>query len=330
MDHSTELYSWLTEAWHTLGAHLAAERVPQALLIHGAAGLGKMRLAELFAQRLLCSDPGEFACGACPGCRLFLAGTHPDFLKVQPAEPGKGIGVDAIRHLIADLALKPQFAGYRVVAIAPAHSMNISAANALLKTLEEPAERTVMLLLSEAPARLPATILSRCQRLPVAMPDWGAACRWLEQRQPGCDGATLLAAAQGSPLRALALAGSEVAERRRAVFGEWGGVLLGREEPVAVAERWEKQPHEEFVEWLLSWTTDLIRLSSAPGCQRLYNPDLREDLRAMAGRLQLQGLFDYWSLMLRSKRALSGQSNRQLLLEDLLIRWSRLGRLSGG
>ncbi len=325
MDSTNGLFPWLENAWYTLNAHLAAGRVPQALLIQGAAGIGKARLAELFAQRLLCLHPGEFACGECAGCRLFLAGTHPDFLKVSPAEPGKGIGVDAIRHLIADLALKSQFGGYRIVVVAPAHLMNISAANALLKTLEEPAERTVMLLLSEAPANLPATILSRCQRLPIAMPDWEAACRWLETRNPDCAGEMLLAAARGSPLTALALAGTDVAERRRTVFGEWRGILLGRGEPVALAERWEKQAHEEFVEWMLSWTADLIRLASAPGCRQLYNPDLRQDLRTLASRLDLEGLFDYWNLMLRSKRALGGQSNRQLLLEELLIRWSRLG-----
>lgn len=328
MDAETGLYPWLADPWHTLSAHVNAGRVPQALLIQGAAGIGKLRLAELFAQRLLCQRPGEFACEACPACRLFLAGTHPDFIKVWPPEPGKVIGVDAIRQLISELALKSQFDSYRVVIIAPAHAMNISASNALLKTLEEPAERTVMLLLSEAPASLPATILSRCQRLPVAAPDSESACRWLEARQPGCGPATLLAAARGSPLKALALAGTDVTERRRTVFGEWSGVLLGREEPVAVAARWESQAHEEFVDWMLTWTMDLIRLLSAPGCGRLCNPDLREDLRTLSRRLHLPGLFDHWSLTLSSRRALSGQSNRLLLLEELLIRWARLGRAS--
>ncbi|SMF94902.1 DNA polymerase-3 subunit delta' [Methylomagnum ishizawai] len=326
MPTEIELYPWLAGAWHILGAHLAAGRVPQALLILGAAGIGKTHLAGWFAQRLLCTAPGEFGCGQCPACRLFLAGTHPDFLKVQPAEPGKGIGVDAIRHLTADLALKSQFEGYRVVVIAPAQAMNISAANALLKTLEEPAERTVMLLLSEAQAGLPATILSRCQRLPVALPDAATACRWLETRHPGCGAATLLAAAQGSPLRALALAGTEVAERRRTVFRQWGGVLLGQEEPVAVAELWEKQAHEEFVEWISTWTMDLIRLLSVPADPPRYNPDLAKGMRTLAGRLNLRDLFEYWNLVLRSKRALGGQANRQLLLEELLIHGSRLGR----
>jgi DNA polymerase-3 subunit delta' len=326
MNSGTELYPWLAAPWRTLGAHVESGRVPQALLIHGVAGLGKMRLAEVFAQRLLCSHPDEFACGECAGCRLFLAGTHPDFIKVQPAEPGKAIGVDSIRHLIADLALKSQYAGFRVVILAPAHQMNLSASNALLKTLEEPAERTVMLLLTEAPSALPATILSRCQKLPVPMPDRESACRWLETASPGCSAEVLLAAAQGAPLKALALAGSEVVERRRTVFAECVSLLLGKQEPVAVAERWQAQPHEEFIDWMLSWTADIIRLASAAGCRQVRNPDLREDLQPLAGRLDLETLFDHWSLLLQSRRALGGQANRQLLLEEVLIHWSGLAR----
>lgn len=330
MSSVAELYPWLAAPWHILSVHIQSGRVPQALLIHGAAGLGKMRLAEVFAQRLLCSSPRELACGECAGCRLFMAGTHPDFIKVQPAEPGKSIGVDAIRHLIGDLALKSQYAGYRVVILAPAHQMNLSASNALLKTLEEPAERTVMLLLTEAPSSLPATILSRCQKLPVAMPDREAACRWLEAASPGCSGDILLAAAQGSPLKALLLADTNVVERRSTAFSECLAVLSGKLEPVALADRWQGQPHEEFIDWMLSWTADLIRLASADGYRLLRNPDFREDLQPLAGRLDLERLFDYWSLLLQSRRALGGQANRQLLLEEVLIRWSGLARYLDG
>jgi DNA polymerase-3 subunit delta' len=324
MSSGTELYPWLAGPWRTLGVHIESGRVPQALLIHGAAGLGKLRLAEAFAQKLLCGRPAEWACGECPGCRLFLAGTHPDFIRVRPPEPGKAIGVDAIRHLIGDLALKSQYAGFRVVILAPAHQMNLSASNALLKTLEEPAERTVVLLLTEAPSALPATILSRCQKLPLPMPDREAACRWLETASPGCAAEVLLAAAQGSPLRALALAGSNLVEKRRAAFAECVDLLLGRREPIAVAERWHGEAHEEFIDWMLSWTADLIRLGSAADCRPVRNPDLREHLQPLAGRLDLDSLFDHWSLLLQSRRALGGQANRQLLLEEVLIRWSEL------
>lgn len=320
------LYPWLAEAWRALDGHWAAGRVPQALLIHGGVGLGKRRLAEIFAGKLLCTAAGEFACGRCAGCRLLQAGAHPDFIKVEPPEPGKAIGVDAIRHLIGDLALKPQYGGFRVILIAPAHQMNLNAANALLKTLEEPAERTAMLLLSDKPSALPPTILSRCQKLAIRLPERGSACGWLAAERPGCEAEVLLAAAQGSPLKALAMADSGVIERRRKAFSECTGLLLGREEPVTVAERWLAEPHEELIDWMMSWTLDLVRLRSAPGWKKLANADFREPLQQVSGRLDLEGLLDHWALLLQSRRALGGQANRQLLLEEVLIRWSGLAR----
>ncbi|CAL1239630.1 DNA polymerase III subunit delta' [Candidatus Methylocalor cossyra] len=318
------LYPWLAESWGTLDAFLTADRLPQALLIRGAVGVGKTELAERFAQKLLCRRPGRFACGTCGGCRLFVAGNHPDFIPIRPTEPGRAIGVDSIRQLIADLALKPQYGDRRVVVIDPAQQLNGHAANALLKTLEEPAEGTVLVLLADTSAALAPTVVSRCQRLSIPTPDRSLVGRWLEQRHPGCTGAALLAAAQGSPLRAAALAASDVVERRRTAFAEWRGVVLGQKEPVAVAERWEAQPHEELLEWLLSWTADAIRLGSAPGCRPRYNPDLGDGLQVLAGRLDLQRLFEFWTLLLQARLALGGQANRQLLWEEILIRGAQL------
>lgn len=320
------LYPWLDEPWQKLDAYLVAQRLPQALLIHGADGIGKTRLAETFAQKLLCKNPDAFACGECAGCRLFLAGTHPDFLKIEPVERGKPIAVDAVRHLIANLALKPQYGGYRIIVFGSAHQLNISSANALLKTLEEPGENTVMLLLTDTPSALPATIFSRCQRLPIPLPDHAAATRWLEAQGAGEAADVLLAAARRSPLKALALAGSDVAERRRAAFSDCVDVVFRRQEPISLAERWSALAYEERIGWLISWTMDLIRLRSLPDCPHLDNPDLREGLQALAGRLHLRSLFEFLDALLRAKRALNGQANLQLLLEELLIHWAELGR----
>lgn len=324
-DSGKILFPWLEEPWQRLNAYLTAQRLPQALLIHGTDGIGKTRLAETFAQKLLCRNPGVFACGDCTGCRLFLAGTHPDFLRLEPAERGKPIAVDAVRHLIENLSLKAQYGGYRVVVFCEAHQLNISAANALLKTLEEPGENTVMLLLTDTPSALPATIFSRCQRLPIALPDHAVAARWLERQGTGEATAVLLAAARYAPLKALALADSDVVERRKTVFSEYLDVASRRQEPVSLAERWSTLPYEELVDWMISWMMDLIRLRSLPDCQHLDNPDLRDDLQALGPRLHLKGLFGFFDLLMQAKRALNGQLNRQLLLEELLIHWARLG-----
>lgn len=313
---------WLEPYWRRLEAYTGLERVPQALLISGIGGVGKMQLARLFAQRLLCRRPGDFACSECVSCQLFAAQTHPDFLAVEPAEPGKPITVDAIRGLIASLSLKPQYSGYRVVILAPADQMNGSAANSLLKTLEEPDAHTVMLLLTEVPGALPATILSRCQRMDIAVPDRSLGIGWLAEQGLGEQAEVLLSLAQGAPLRAVALAQGGVIERRREFFGAWRDVVRRIQDPVLVAEKWAKFTCEALTDWMISWVIDLIRLCAAPDDRTLNSPDLRESLQATARRLELKRLFRFLDLLNATKRRLSGQINRQLALEELLIHWS--------
>lgn len=166
------LLPWQQQNWAHLCSYIAQKRIPQALLITGNKGLGKQQLADQFAVALLCATPQSdgTACGRCSSCLLVNADTHPDLIHIQPDEPGKGITIGQIRSLIIRLALKPQFEAYRVVIINPAEMMNNAAANAFLKCLEEPTERTAIILITEKPAKLPATIVSRCQKLAIATP----------------------------------------------------------------------------------------------------------------------------------------------------------------
>jgi DNA polymerase-3 subunit delta' len=324
MNHSAADLPWLEPYRRRLVDYALAGRVPQALLIAGIAGLGKMRLARAFARRLLCRRPGAAACGECASCHLFEAQTHPDFLAIEPAEPGKPITIDAIRRLIGTLSLKPQYSGYRVVILAPAHQMNAAAANSLLKTLEEPDEHTVMLLLTESPAALPATILSRCQRMDITVPDRGHSIEWLAEQGLAEQAEVLLAMAQGAPLRALALAQEGVIQKRGEFYLAWGDVARCIEEPVLVAEKWAKFSCEALLDWMISWVIDLIRLRAAPNCPTLNNPDLRKSLQATALQLELKNMYRFLDLLNATKRRLSGQINRQLALEELLIHWSRI------
>lgn len=321
-------YPWLRQAWQSLVSHSAVGRIPHALLMHGPHGLGKSALARTYARRLLCATPTDLACGTCPSCLLFEADTHPDFKWIAPEEPGKFIKVDAIRRLINDLSLKSQYDGYRVVVIDSAHRMNTSAANALLKTLEEPADRTVIMLLSDRATDLPATILSRCQKFAILLPAPAVTLSWLALLRPGCAAAALLATAGGSPLAALAICDGDDdgVGRRLAFLSDFCNLLEGREDPVALAEKWTALNVEELLDWLASWLIDLMRLVSAPGYSVLRNPDLAEDMRRTAARLDSGCLSNYWTQVLQSRRAVAGQANRHLLLEGLLIQASELGK----
>jgi len=324
----SELYSWLEAPWQSLQAHIAGDRIPHALLMQGPTGLGKLALAERFAHELLCSNPEDGPCGACHGCQLFEAGTHPDYQRIGPEEPGKAIKVDAIRKLISDLSLKPQYRGYRVFVIDQAELMNLSSANALLKTLEEPAEKTVLLLIASHPSRLPPTILSRCQKLVIRAPHRQESVRWLDEQRPGCAAEVLLSAACDSPLKALALADTDVAERRQRMFREFAGVARRQLDPVSVSEYWQGESLEECLEWILSWVSDMVRLAMVSVAPRLSNKDLETELTQFARKYPARDLMTFRNELLNHRQALAGQMNRQLLVEEVLIGWLNLARHS--
>ncbi len=316
------LLPWLAPYWRQLVAYIAHDRIPQALLLIGAAGIGKDRLSTAFAQRLLCKQPADFACGSCPSCILFTAGTHPDYFVIEPAGQGKRITVDSVRSLISSLSLKPHYARHRIVIFPSAHQMNIAAANSLLKTLEEPDEDTVILMLTDTPSALPATILSRCQRLNVATPPPEVAGKWLREQRVSENLETLLALGHGAPLAALALAKTDVVEQRNRAYAAWRSVFRQLEDPVAIAATWAQLGCEQILDWMLTWAVDMVRLASAADHAALYNPDLRDSLRSLARQLDRAQLFSWLDLLYQSKKLLSGQANRQLVIENLLIRWS--------
>lgn len=330
----TNRYPWLRTAWERLSSYLRLGRLPQGLLIAGTAGLGKSLLADTFARSLLCSAvDNHVACGACPACVLVDAGNSPDYLRLEPEEGGKVITVDQVRRLIERLSLKPQYAHSRVVLIRPAHAMNQAAANSLLKTLEEPDPRTLMILISEHPAQLPATIRSRCQRLDIALPTREQALQWLAQQGASSRAEAALAMANGAPLRALELCHTDLFERRSRMFRDWTALLQGEADPLFIAEQWAKEEGETVIDWLKSWTMDLIRLRSTgnAAATRVSNTDLESDLRTLTGAIDLHALFKHLDLLHSAWQSLAGQANRHLVLEELLIDWteSKLTRGAG-
>jgi DNA polymerase-3 subunit delta' len=319
---------WQQKEWRHLCEYRAQNRIPQALLISGNKGLGKRHLAEQFAYALLCPKPDAHGhcCGRCDSCLLIKAGSHPDLFYIEPAETGKAIGIDSIRGLIADTQLKPQYDTYRVVLIDPADRMNQSAANAFLKCLEEPGERTVILLITEKPAQLPATILSRCQKMTLTPPDKETVVAWLKRQPIEEDPETLAAMARNSPLLARQYAKDRILPLRSECFKTWLAIAKQQANPVTVAEAWLKLPQADLLLWTSSWTTDLIkcRCRTRPG--NIYNPDLSASLQELARRLDLKSLYRLYDLILASRRRLDTQINKQLILEEILILWSQLNR----
>jgi DNA polymerase-3 subunit delta' len=342
MTESTSAPSAAAEAllpWHR---DLAAEKLqqrgrwPQALLIAGRRGLGKRALALHFARALLCEAPrpGGDACGVCPGCVYMAAGAHPDLRLIEPLltdEEGNVTVVDAItvervRELTAFTQLSSHRHRAKVAVIAPAEAMNAAAANALLKTLEEPPVATYLMLVSHQSARLPATIISRCQRLPMPEPDAAKAAAWLTG-QGVADAGRVLAQAGGAPLLALELA--DPALQREC--DRWLAELARPERlsPVAIGARLDSAAKDDrkallaaAVYWLLTWTADLAAVVS--GGPPRFHPQARDALAALAARVARVPLFRYYQTLLRQRALLTHPLQPRLVAEALLIEYRDL------
>ena len=322
----TVLLPWHEAAWQALAARRAAGRVPPALLVTGARGLGKRAFAERFARALLCStDAGP--CGACQSCVLFAAGNHPDHRVLQRAvdeETGKqrkDITVDQVRELIEDLQLSSQRGGWKTTLVEPADALNRNAANAFLKTLEEPPARTLLVLITARPDRLLATVRSRCERLAIRPPERAVARAWLERERPRPDWDLWLGIANGAPLSASELAGSSFGAQRAA----WAQALLalpeGRGDPVRLAEEWAKDDPRTLLRWWATVVADLVRLVQV-GAGPLRNPDLEGVLRKLSGRVDLAAMHRFLGALQRATGTLESTVSPALVLESLLIAWA--------
>ncbi|MFC4877054.1 DNA polymerase III subunit delta' [Microbulbifer halophilus] len=324
---------WQAEPWQRLGAQWRAGRCPHALLFSGQGGLGKRRFAEAFAALSLCDQPRDgLACGSCRGCRLWQAGSHPDFLRVEPEKPGGPLKVEQIRRLGGFVDRTSGREGARVVWLAPAEAMNINAANALLKNLEEPSASVIFLLITDSPSGLLPTIRSRCQSVAFPAPAEEPALRWLhEGGLDDCAARRALALAGGAPLLAARLAEPESRELRDQFLADLTALAQGSTGAVALAGRWET-PGEavELSRLLQFWQHWIAQMLRARSCDLTADEEIMALLQRLpgSGSDSLRPLFGFSDQLQQARRALLGGSNpnKRLLVEELLIRWAKLYR----
>ncbi len=303
---------WLEEAWRTWRARLDAGRMPHAILLAGAAGLGKRAFVEELLAALLCTardDQGR-ACGNCRGCRLRESGAHPDFVRVGIEEDATQIKIDQIRAVSERLAMTTQFGGYQVAVIDPAEGMTVECANALLKTLEEPARNTVIILVSDAPARLPATIRSRCQRIDVRFPPRTQALAWLaEQGLSGESAQTALGLVSGNPGAALELAQPAARQLLADTVNTLVAIAGGRASPVETANRWAREDAEKRLRLIAQ---AVLRVLRPEGGEPL--PEPLKPLANLTATVDFPKLSAWWE-----RANLVREQVRTPLRSDLLI-----------
>jgi DNA polymerase III subunit delta' len=305
-----------------LRRYLETGRVPPGLLFFGEEGIGKETAVRAFTAALLCRSPsGEDACGRCPDCRLFRAGSHPNLLRVVPET--LSISIDEIRRLQEELSLKSFSDRPRIAWILPADRMTVQAANALLKTLEEPPPAAHLFLVAHRISRLPVTIVSRCQKVPfVPLPTElverilasgsgpAARCSPEEVRwAAACSG--------GSPGRAIAALDEGEGERR-----SWLALLSSFDpgEVFDAAKAWkgggEIGPR---IAAPLSLVRDIALLSSGEK-EDIMNEDLSAGLSDLAAGRSA----DEWTRAFHALLSMSRtppQLQKPLMLEAFLFQW---------
>lgn len=315
-DLTTQL-PWQHEQWSRVQRQREAGQLPHALLLAGPPAVGKRQFARAFGAAQLCLQPtaGGAACGQCRGCALLLAGTHPDLLWVQPEETGKAVKIDQVRAVVEFMAQTAQQGGRKLVVVEPAEAMNRNAANALLKTLEEPTANALLMLVTDAPGRLLPTIRSRCQRLDFPVPPDAVVREWLALRNADAGRVErALSEAGGRPLLASDLLDGPGFDWRNELTGEFAGALSGQQSALAVAERWQAHGWLDLLQWLHSRLAAALRTSQAAAPAA----DQAVQQLAQVQPAALFALLDQLGALIN--QTLAGTNpNRQLALECFLF-----------
>ncbi len=319
----SELYPWQKADW----TRLLSLRASQGLLLGGMKGTGKLELALNYARFLLCRDADGMACGVCPSCRWFEQGTHPDFRFVQPEseteeaeagkKPSRQISVDQIRGLADFLGMSAHQGGRRVVIIHPAESMNTNAANALLKSLEEPPEGLLFILVSHKPQTLLPTLLSRCLTFMPAVPDTEMAVSWLTG-QGVKNPRDALALAGFSPLLAVGTRdGSEARDKLLRAIRQ-----PARLDVFALADALQKTEQVQVVQWMQHWCCDLMSQKMAGRVR--YHPGEQAAIAQLVASLEPMNLARLHSHLQTAKRESQHTLNAKLFFESLFITYRQL------
>ena len=313
------VYPWQKTTWDTLTTRFP--NIGHGLLFYGKEGCGKHAFAKHFLAWVLClNKQPQGACGECSSCQWLKSDTHPNYVHITTDEENKKqnakIKIEKIRDLLPFVQQTGE--GWRVILIEPAEALNLASSNALLKTLEEPGERVVLILLADHYLKLPATIRSRLQHFALDRISYEQATSYLNEHlseiaevQPDL----LLGLSNDMPLQAIEIAKSDWFTKRQIFLNDWLKIVAQKNMPLFFSGKWQKElSFSDFIvlfEYLLG---DLI-------CVKLNQPQKNTDLDfdQLSPYYDLESLFNIYSELQQAKKLVEQNVQSQLIIDQLFI-----------
>lgn len=316
---TSKVYPWQKTTWDTLTTRFP--NIGHGLLFYGKEGCGKHAFAKHFLAWVLClNKQPQGACGECSSCQWLKSDTHPNYVHITTDEENKKqnakIKIEKIRDLLPFVQQTGE--GWRVILIEPAEALNLASSNALLKTLEEPGERVVLILLADHYLKLPATIRSRLQHFALDRISYEQATSYLNEHlseiaevQPDL----LLGLSNDMPLQAIEIAKSDWFSKRQTFLNDWLKIVAQKNMPLFFSGKWQKElSFSDFIvlfEYLLG---DLI-------CVKLNQPQKNTDLDfdQLSPYYDLESLFNIYSELQQAKKLVEQNVQSQLIIDQLFI-----------
>ncbi len=303
---------WFAAAWQQWLQ--LCQRLGHAYLLSGPQGIGLEDFAKQAAHYVMCRGAKQTqACDECQSCHLFITQQHPDFFELRRQEEKKEITVDQVRDLIYKLNETSHQGGYKVVWIDGVEFLNQSAFNALLKNLEEPAEKTLFLLTTHQIDRLPATIKSRCQQLNFTAPPIADAAQWIHQQAPQVDEALVKRALRlnwGAPIDALTWIEEKLFEEDQQWKNDLKQMQAGKKTITQAVAAWLKwQQPERVFDYFYQWSVSAVR-------SVMYKEGSPQN-----NLQQVQNWLRFQQAILNAHQNWSGNANKELVLENLCLEW---------